>query len=559
MSDFNLFLPISKVDTEKRMVFGYASTPTKDLQGEIVTLDAIKGALPDYMQWRNIRVMHTSKAVGSTVEANVDEKGLYIGAKIRDDETWKMCQETSKGANDQVYRGFSIGGSKLQKTGDTINELRLTEISLVDRPANSECKIDFAKGAGDIFAVDAAIPEDTSIFQKAIDAISDIVKMAGGAVSDANQSLIKSVDADALTADEVTDLNLKLAEVEFEKREFSEKQRKHLASTGVALPDGSYPIASEADLKNAVSAVGRAADYGKAKAHIIARAKTLKCTDQLPADWPGSTKQEKTVMPELTEIQKRASAMQKASIGKAKNHLEKAMAAHGKAVNSFNDMAKCMGKADGAESHEKHMRALGSHLETMSDHHDLAMHHLSRADAEAGPEASPKNSEGGDVPKTTTESITVHPQPVMTEGPVEGSDYRGAGDSPYSAAAMAQAVQKAVSDALVPLNEKLAKAETDNAFMKGQMAVLERMPSGQNRPRMIPGMTGAGHETLFGASDPTAQVNKEIGKAYAQISEDDPDGTAAATARIIGLRAANPKLFGKSLNSGEVAPLALSK
>lgn len=535
------------------MVFGYASTPTKDLQGEIVTLDAIKGALPDYMQWRNIRVMHTSKAVGSTVEANVDDKGLYIGAKIRDDETWKMCQETSKGANDQVYRGFSIGGSKLQKTGDTINELRLTEISLVDRPANSECKIDFAKGAGDIFAVDAAVPEETNIFQKAIDAISDIVKMAGGA--EVNQPVIKSADPNELTSDEVTDLNLKLAEVEFEKREFSEKQRKHLASTGVALPDGSYPIASEADLKNAVSAVGRAADYGKAKAHIIARAKTLKCTDQLPADWPGSTKQEKTVMPELTEIQKRASAMQKASIGKAKNHLEKAMAAHGKAVNSFNDMAKCMGKADGAGEQEKHARALGSHLESMADHHDLAMHHLSRADAEAGPDASPKNPEGGDVPKTTTESITIHPQVVMTEGHVEGSNFRGGGDSPYSAAAIAEMVKAAIE----PMNEKLGKMTEENAFMKGQMAVLERMPSGQPRPRMIPGMTGAGHETLFGASDPTAQVNKEIGKAYSQISEDDPDGTAAATARIIGLRAANPRLFGKSLSSGDVAPLVISK
>lgn len=557
--DFELFLPIEKVDVEKRMVFGYASTPGKDLQGEIVTLDAIKAALPDYMQWRNIREMHTSSAVGSAVEAHVNEKGLYIGAKIRDDAAWQKCIESSKGANDQVYRGFSIGGSKLEKVGDTINSLRLTEISLVDRPANPECKIDFAKGAGDIFAVDPAEPENTSLFRKAIDAIGDIVKLASGAVAADGAPLVAKaavINPDALTADEVTDLNLKLAECDFEKREFSGKQRKHLASTGVALPDGSFPIANEADLSNAVYAVGRAADYGKAKAHIIARAKTLNCTDKLPADWPGSTKQEKTVMPEVTDIQKGARAMQKAAIGKAKGHIQKAMDAHGKAVTAFNEMHKCMGKADGAGESERHMRALGSHLESMADHHDLAMHALGRADADAEPgSVSPKNSEDGDVPKTTTESITVHPQVTMTEGGVRGSDFRGAGDSPYSAAAFTEMVK----GALAPLEEKLGKVTEENAFMKGQMAVLERMPSGhQSRPRMIPGMTGAGSELLFNTSDPTAAVNKEISKAYSQINEEDPDATIAATARLIGLRAGQPRLFGQTLSSGGVAPLVIS-
>lgn len=551
MADFELFLPISKVDTDKRMVYGYASTATKDLQGEIVTLDAIKAALPDYMQWRNIREMHTASAVGSAVEAHVDEKGLYIGAKIRDNAAWAKCIESAKGANDQVYRGFSIGGSKLEKVGDQINSLRLTEISLVDRPANPECKIDFAKGAGDIFALDLTQAKEPNIFEKAIAAIQDIVKLAGE-----EKPIVKAVDHDALTADELSDMTLKLAECDFEKREFSEKQRKNLASSGVAMEDGSFPIANAKDLENAVQAAGRAKDYAKAKTHIIARAKTLNCTNLLPADWPGSTKQEKTLMPELTEIEKRHSAARMASLAKAKHHLAKAMDCHGKACGVFNEMAKGVGKAIDGGDHEKKMRSLGSHLEQMGDHHDLAMHHLSMADATAEPgSVSPKNSEGGDVPKTTTESITIHPLATMTEGGVRGSDYRGAGDSPYSAAAIADAVKVA----LAPMQEQIAKLTEENAFNKGQLAVLERMPSGQARPRMMPGMPGAGSEQLFGASDPTAAVNKEIGKAYGQIDENDPDATAAATARIIGLRAANPKLFGKSFQSGETAPLVISK
>jgi phage head maturation protease len=562
MADFNVFLPISKVDTEKRMVWGYASTPSKDLQGEIVTLDAIKAALPEYMEFRNIRVMHTNKAVGATVEATVNEKGLYIGAKIRDDETWKMCQETEKGANDQVYRGFSIGGSKLQKVGDTIKELRLTEISLVDRPANPDCKIDFAKGAVDLFAdVEENQPDKQNFFQKALDSIVELTKLATGAAPAAGEApLVKGAQGekpnpDELTAEELSDLTLKMAECDFEKREFSEKQRKHLAASGAALPDGSFPISSTKDLENAIHAAGRASDYAKAKAHIIARAKTLNATHLLPADWLGSSKQEKTVMDEL---QKRLSEAHKGHIAKAKHHIGKAIEEHGKAVGAFNDMAKCMGKAEENKEHEKHMRKLGSHLESMADHHDLAMHHLGKAEAGAGStagasgDASVSPKEGSEVSSVTRESITIHPQPTMTEGHVEGSTFSGAGDSPYSAAAMAEAVKKAVDAVMVPVQEKLSKVTEENAFMKGQMAVLERQPSGGPRPVMFGSRGGDGHE-LLGTGDSSAKdrVNATIGKAYSAIREDDPDGAAASIATILGTRAAHPGMFGKSIMDAE--------
>lgn len=74
---------------------------------------------------------------------------------------------------------------------------------------------------------------------------------------------------------------------EYWKRDFTQDQRDHLASTGAALPDGSFPIANRSDLENAIHAVGRASDPGKAKAHIISRAKSLGATDLLPKDWVG--------------------------------------------------------------------------------------------------------------------------------------------------------------------------------------------------------------------------------------------------------------------------------
>jgi hypothetical protein len=72
---------------------------------------------------------------------------------------------------------------------------------------------------------------------------------------------------------------------EYWKRDFSQDQRDRLASSGAALPDGSFPISTTADLKNAIHALGRAKDEAKAKAHIIARAKALGATDTLPDGW----------------------------------------------------------------------------------------------------------------------------------------------------------------------------------------------------------------------------------------------------------------------------------
>lgn len=74
-----------------------------------------------------------------------------------------------------------------------------------------------------------------------------------------------------------------------EKKDYSDDKRKSMADSGQAMKDGSFPIADKADLKNAVEAYGRAKDKVAAKKHIVARAKALDATDQLPADWEGST------------------------------------------------------------------------------------------------------------------------------------------------------------------------------------------------------------------------------------------------------------------------------
>jgi hypothetical protein len=142
--NFSYFLPLSKVektDDGHRMVSGYASTPCLDIDGEIISLDAMKSALPGYMEWRNIRQMHQPLAIGVAKEANIDDVGLYLRGKIVDANAIRLLDEG-------VLKGFSIGGKKLSKKGNVITSLDLVEISLVDRPANPECRIDAVKSAG---------------------------------------------------------------------------------------------------------------------------------------------------------------------------------------------------------------------------------------------------------------------------------------------------------------------------------------------------------------------------------------------------------------------------
>ncbi len=71
--------------------------------------------------------------------------------------------------------------------------------------------------------------------------------------------------------------------------------RKHKAGTGAAMPDGSYPIADEADLAKAIRAVGRGGDSHNAiRKHVMARARSLGASSKIPDNWAadGSLKEE---------------------------------------------------------------------------------------------------------------------------------------------------------------------------------------------------------------------------------------------------------------------------
>jgi len=92
--------------------------------------------------------MHKPEPVGTAPVIEMRKAGLWIGAEIVDDDAWNKVK---KG----VYKGFSIGGRKirvaqefnetLRKNITRIKEYLLTEISLVDRPANPSATFSFIK------------------------------------------------------------------------------------------------------------------------------------------------------------------------------------------------------------------------------------------------------------------------------------------------------------------------------------------------------------------------------------------------------------------------------
>ena len=76
-------------------------------------------------------------------------------------------------------------------------------------------------------------------------------------------------------------------------RTYTTDQRERLAAKGHALPDGSFPIADLADLRNAIQAIGRASDPAKARAHIRKRARALGHADLIPDSWTASAEEVK--------------------------------------------------------------------------------------------------------------------------------------------------------------------------------------------------------------------------------------------------------------------------
>jgi hypothetical protein len=257
MSALDLFLPLAKVDLDRRLVTGVATAETPDRSGEIFDYASSK---PYFEKWSAeaaaasggksfgaVRAMHTPIAAGKLTDIAFDDnaKRITVVAKVVDDDEWRKVQEG-------VYTGFSQGGRYVKRWADPDSGLtRYTadphEISLVDLPCVPDATFDVVKGG---------MVEKRSFASRAetIDQPNDDADSDG-----------EDLDAD--------------------KREVSDAQRVKDAEEGIAMPDGSYPIRSAKDVQNSVKDWRRTGEEADVKAHIIARAKAIGAESALPDDW----------------------------------------------------------------------------------------------------------------------------------------------------------------------------------------------------------------------------------------------------------------------------------
>jgi len=306
-------------------VYGLATDPTLDLDQQICDPGWLKSAMPQWFKTgANVREQHSSIAAGVGIELNADGEKWMLKSEVVDPVTQAKVR---KG----VLKGYSIGIKQAQvmKSDEAPNGVitggQIVEISLVDRPANSNARIEIAKSVnGELVMSEIAKADD--ILQEAV--MTEAPAAEGRTNEDANlvctdcsgEGKVHTNNNEWLTCEMCGGTGLrpenspidiiqedpshpaanlrqdtgitdqpKSDEPEVEKREFTDAERKDMASAGQALPDGSYPIKTVGDLKNAIQSFGRAKDKAKVKEHIIARAKAMGKESMIPEDWTKST------------------------------------------------------------------------------------------------------------------------------------------------------------------------------------------------------------------------------------------------------------------------------
>jgi hypothetical protein len=159
MDDMKVFVPITKIDAARRLVYGVVTAEQPDVAGEVCDYASTK---PLYQKWSqkfadategrslgNLRAMHGHIAAGKLIEIafNDDNKRIEICGKVIDDAEWQKVEEG-------VYTGFSQGGRYLKRWPDPDQPalMRYTaeplEVSLVDHPCLPDATFAVIKADG---------------------------------------------------------------------------------------------------------------------------------------------------------------------------------------------------------------------------------------------------------------------------------------------------------------------------------------------------------------------------------------------------------------------------
>lgn len=349
MSVSYAWTPITKSEKQNDgtlLVYGPAATSALDRDRQRLDSAWLDEAMPRWMSSDGaggaVREQHDGKrAVGVGVGLAKAEDGTHmLTARIVDPIAVKKIEYG-------VLKGFSVGiknprieMGKADAPNGLVTGGDVIEVSVVDRPANPECLFQMAKAdsAGSLALIDEPCVVDKSdaatygLPAELYDRLPAVAKQAladlAAAGADVTAAQAEKADAPDVsnplvvnvtvvaehaprsgTAASEDEAYLELAEAaDLFKADFTAAERKKYASSGVAMPDGSYPIPSKAYLRKAIKAVGRGgAEHDAIRKHIIKRAAALGQEAMVPENWnpDGSLKDAeaaKALLADLAEL-----------------------------------------------------------------------------------------------------------------------------------------------------------------------------------------------------------------------------------------------------------------
>ena len=207
----------------------------------------------------------TASAIAD-VHAGEDRYGIWVAGALRPDVTEAQIRALRASAPSGDWR--PIGGS-----------LELVAVCQVNVPGFPIARAMVA--SGEVVALVAAGAYEMAMMK---------LDIAGQL--NMKSRLLGELSAGVETLNIVERIEAKRLDMEFGYMPRDERMK--LAEKGFALPNGSYPISSVADLRNAIQAYGRSkeSDRAKVRKHIIKRAGQLKARHMIPAEWQNAASAE---------------------------------------------------------------------------------------------------------------------------------------------------------------------------------------------------------------------------------------------------------------------------
>lgn len=214
----------------------------------------------------------------------VQVKGGYAKEDDEEDDMESMMSEKAEDMEGDDYESLS----------DAVKDM-ISDEKLQGSLATAAAKIDSVLGDDDQEALDAAMTGFLDAVEAGMggdsdEALRDLAEILADMIDQINEAegggMPEEEDMEKKGKGMCPMCGKPMSECKCDKkRDYSTEERDKMVESGMALPDGSYPIKDKEDLSNAIQAFGRAKDKEKAKRHIMKRARELDAEDMIPENW----------------------------------------------------------------------------------------------------------------------------------------------------------------------------------------------------------------------------------------------------------------------------------